>query len=112
LPDGIFPQQNTQYGYILEGLGIENVGIFVTIHGHWVILWMDIGKFCSHLVYISRFWYIVPKQSGNPAAKGLVSSATVGGKKFASLRFNWKSRKSFLQLFFRINKFSEAAKNF
>jgi hypothetical protein len=25
LPDGIFSKQNSQFGYILEGLGMENV---------------------------------------------------------------------------------------
>jgi hypothetical protein len=28
LPDGIFSYQKSQFGKILEGLGIENVGIF------------------------------------------------------------------------------------
>jgi hypothetical protein len=28
LPDGIFSNQKSQYGYILEGLAMENVGIF------------------------------------------------------------------------------------
>jgi hypothetical protein len=29
LPDGLFSNQKSQLGYILEGLGIENVGIFL-----------------------------------------------------------------------------------
>jgi hypothetical protein len=28
LPDGLFSYQKYQFGYILEGLGMENVGIF------------------------------------------------------------------------------------
>jgi hypothetical protein len=28
LPDGLFQNQKSQIGYILEGLGMENVGIF------------------------------------------------------------------------------------
>jgi hypothetical protein len=28
LPDGIFSNQKFRFGYILEGLGMENVGIF------------------------------------------------------------------------------------
>jgi hypothetical protein len=28
LPDGIFSYQKYQFGYILEGLGKENVGVF------------------------------------------------------------------------------------
>jgi hypothetical protein len=31
LPDGIFSNQKSQFGYILEGLGIENAGIFMAI---------------------------------------------------------------------------------
>jgi hypothetical protein len=29
LPDGIFPHQNSQFGCILESLGIENVSITI-----------------------------------------------------------------------------------
>jgi hypothetical protein len=28
LPDGVFQTKNPKFGYILEGLGMENVGIF------------------------------------------------------------------------------------
>jgi hypothetical protein len=28
VPDGLFSYQKSQFGYILEGLGRENVGIF------------------------------------------------------------------------------------
>jgi hypothetical protein len=31
LPDGIFSKQKSQFGSILEGLGMENVGIY---YGH------------------------------------------------------------------------------
>jgi hypothetical protein len=31
LPDGIFSYQKSQFGYILENLGMENVGIFIPI---------------------------------------------------------------------------------
>jgi hypothetical protein len=43
LPDGLLSNQKSQFGKILEGLGMENVGIF---YGHseyftaiWYILW-------------------------------------------------------------------------
>jgi hypothetical protein len=29
LPDDIFANQKSKFGYIFEGLGIENVGIFL-----------------------------------------------------------------------------------
>jgi hypothetical protein len=31
LPDGVFSKQKSQFGSILEGLGMENVGIY---YGH------------------------------------------------------------------------------
>jgi hypothetical protein len=31
LPDGIFSYQKSQFGYILEGLGMEKAGIFLAI---------------------------------------------------------------------------------
>jgi hypothetical protein len=46
LPDGIFSNQKSQFGKILDGLGIEDVGIF---YGHLVYFW-PFGIFCVHLV--------------------------------------------------------------
>jgi hypothetical protein len=71
LPDGAFSNQKSQFGYILEGLGMENVGIptyfraicnilrpFDVCYGHWII-W----------AHFSQFGYIVPtnKNLANPA---------------------------------------------
>jgi hypothetical protein len=39
LPDGLFSNQKSQFGYILEGLRWENVEIF---HGH-LEYFMDLG---------------------------------------------------------------------
>jgi hypothetical protein len=47
LPDGII---STQFGYILEGLAMEDVGIFC---GHLVY-------FKVFLLYFLPFWYVVP----------------------------------------------------
>jgi hypothetical protein len=59
LPDGLFSNQKSQFGYILEGLAMENLGIF---YDHLVyftatehILW-PFGIFCGHLVYFPPFW--------------------------------------------------------
>jgi hypothetical protein len=41
LPDGLFSNQKTQFGYILEGLGVENVDIF-----------------CGHLKYFTTMWFV------------------------------------------------------
>jgi hypothetical protein len=42
LPDGFFSYQNYQFVFILEGLGMENVGIFY-----------------EHLKYFPAVWYIL-----------------------------------------------------
>jgi hypothetical protein len=37
LPDGIFSDQNLQFGLILEGLSMEEVGLFkaiINVYGH------------------------------------------------------------------------------
>jgi hypothetical protein len=50
-PDGIFAHQKYQYGHILEGLGIENV-----------------GTFCGNMVYFCRFGMLCKDKSGSPGA--------------------------------------------
>jgi hypothetical protein len=42
LPDGVFANQKSQFGKILEGFGKERVGIFY-----------------DHLEYITALWYIL-----------------------------------------------------
>jgi hypothetical protein len=57
LPDGIFLyifQIKSQLWYILEGLGMENVGIF---YGHFVSLKLFVKLYCR-LVYFEVIWYI------------------------------------------------------
>jgi hypothetical protein len=53
LPDGVFSNKKYQFGQILEGIGMENVGIFMVI---WNIL-KPYGKFQSYLVYFMVIWY-------------------------------------------------------
>jgi hypothetical protein len=61
LPDGMFSNQNSQFGKILEGLAMEDVSIFC---GHSVYLTVILYIFrpftivCGHLVYFSPFWYL------------------------------------------------------
>jgi hypothetical protein len=69
LPDGLFSNQKSKFGYILKGLAMEDDGIF---YGHLVhftvfcyILWA-FGIVRGNLVYFSPFLYFVPKKSGNP----------------------------------------------
>jgi hypothetical protein len=63
LPDGLFSNQKSNFGEILEGLAMEDVGIF---YGHLVhftvfcyILW-TFGIVLGNLIYFSPFWYFVP----------------------------------------------------
>jgi hypothetical protein len=42
LPDGLFSKQKSQFGKVLEGLAMEDVGIF-----------------CGHLVYFMAIWQIL-----------------------------------------------------
>jgi hypothetical protein len=58
LPDGIFSNQKSQFGKILEGLAMKYVGVFyvhlVNFTGIWCILW-PFGIFVYYLLYFSRF---------------------------------------------------------
>jgi hypothetical protein len=58
-----FQTKKSQFGKILEGLAMENLGIF---YDHLVyltaiknILW-PFGTFCGHLVHFVAIWYIFP----------------------------------------------------
>jgi hypothetical protein len=60
LPDGLFSFQKSQFVYILENFGMENVGIFYEILEYfmaiWYILW-QFGIFYGNLVYFMAIWY-------------------------------------------------------
>jgi hypothetical protein len=62
LPDCLFSDQKIQFGYILEGLGMENVGIFLSI---WNIL-RPFGIFYCNLgstiVIIWNIWCVVARK--------------------------------------------------
>jgi hypothetical protein len=59
LPEGIFAFKKYQFEYILDGLGIENVGIFyghlVYIMATWYILW-PLGIYYG--IYFVIIWYV------------------------------------------------------
>jgi hypothetical protein len=70
LPDGLFSNQKYKFGKILEGLAMEDVGIF---YGHLVhftvfcyILW-KFGVVHGILVYFPVLVFCTKKNSGNPA---------------------------------------------
>jgi hypothetical protein len=64
LPDGIFSNQKSKFGSILEGLEMEDVGIFYLHMVIWNILcrlvwFVFIWQCCDNLVHFSPFWYNV-----------------------------------------------------
>jgi hypothetical protein len=64
LPDGLFSNQKSKFGFILNGLQWKILVYFVTI---WSILW-PFDMFYLHLVYFiyiwstyfMAIWYILP----------------------------------------------------
>jgi hypothetical protein len=65
LPDGIFSNQKSQFGQILECLAIKDVG---KIYGH-LVYFTDIsyifgpfGTKCGHFGIFFTFWYVVPRK--------------------------------------------------
>jgi hypothetical protein len=66
MPDGIFSNQNSQFGYILEGLGMQNVGI---LFGLFMPIWPFSSPFDTCLAIwgiFPRFGMMYHEKSGNP----------------------------------------------
>jgi hypothetical protein len=81
LPDGLFLYQKSQLGYILEGLGIDNVGIFYDHLEYFTAVRYNLWQFgivCSYLVHFSRFGILYQENSGNPAAQHQVGDQLIG----------------------------------
>jgi hypothetical protein len=81
LPDGWFSKQKSNFGLILEGLAMEDDGIF---YGHLVhftvlcyILW-TFGIVSGNLVYFSRFGILYREKSGNPGPQAQTLHTTCG----------------------------------
>jgi hypothetical protein len=67
LPDGLFSNPKSQFGYILEGLGMEfcdHLEYFVAV---WYNLW-PFGTASGHLVYFPILVCLDQEKSGNPAS--------------------------------------------
>jgi hypothetical protein len=65
LPDGLFSNQKSQFGSILEGPGMENVDIFYDPCEYFTDIWYNLspfGKVCGHLVYFFQFGKFGPKK--------------------------------------------------
>jgi hypothetical protein len=66
LPDGLFSNQKSQFGQILEGFGMENVGLFFDHLEYFMAIWYNLWPFglvCGHLVYFFPFWYVWTKEN-------------------------------------------------
>jgi hypothetical protein len=67
LPDGLFSNQKSKFGYILEALAMEDVGVFygrlINFPGIWHILWWYIFSFLVHFI---RFGMLYKEKSGSP----------------------------------------------
>jgi hypothetical protein len=64
----VFSYQKSQFGHILEGLGMETVGIFY----ERLVYFMPFGIFgiwCGALVYFPRFGIMYKEKSSNPGRK-------------------------------------------
>jgi hypothetical protein len=79
----------------LEGLGIENVGIF---YGHlqyftaiWNILWPLGNVMNGNLVYFSPFWYIVSRKIRQPWFSGKVYPVKISSVQPISYRLRFCS---------------------
>jgi hypothetical protein len=71
LPDGLFSNQKSQFEYILEGLAMENLGIFyhhlVCFSAIGNILW-PFGILRGNLAYFPLFWYFGPRKIWQPCS--------------------------------------------
>jgi hypothetical protein len=78
LPDGLFPNQKSQFGYIYE---MDTIGIFVGINNILQVyrnILRYFGIFCDNLVYFSCFGMLYQEKSGNPGTyEGLEASSTI-----------------------------------
>jgi hypothetical protein len=50
LPDGIFTNRKSKFGKILEGLGMEKVGMFYGLYRGILGILLQFGTFYGHLV--------------------------------------------------------------
>jgi hypothetical protein len=70
LSDGLFSNQKSKFGKILEGLEMQDVGIFYGHLVHFTVfcyILLTFGIVCGNLVYFYRFGILYQEKSGNPA---------------------------------------------
>jgi hypothetical protein len=66
LPDGIFSNQKSLFGYIWWGLTMKDVGVLLYYHSvYFTAIWYSLGPFgicVDYLVYFFSFWYVAPRK--------------------------------------------------
>jgi hypothetical protein len=69
LPDGLFSYQKSKFGNILEGLGMEKIGVFYDHLEYFTAIWYNLlpfGIICGRLVYFSHFSMFGPRKIWQP----------------------------------------------
>jgi hypothetical protein len=70
LPDGLISNKKSQFGYILEGLGMENVFFYIYDYfEYFIAIWYNLCQFgivCTNFVYFSRFGMSGPRKIWQP----------------------------------------------
>jgi hypothetical protein len=70
LPDGLFSNQKSKFGSILEGIEMEHIGIFYGHLEYIMAIWYIIWPFGGILVYyFTRFGILYNEKYGNPGHK-------------------------------------------
>jgi hypothetical protein len=82
LPDGVFSNQKSQFGKILEGLRMETVGVFYShldcTYYALLVYFMVISLFCGNLVWFSPIWFIVSRKIWQPCCSDIYPAPEVG----------------------------------
>jgi hypothetical protein len=65
LPDGLFSNKKSQIGQILEGLALEDVGIFYGQLVHFTVFCCILWTLVIWYIF-SRFGILYEEKSGNP----------------------------------------------
>jgi hypothetical protein len=67
LPDGIFSNQKSNFGYIFVGLGMEKVGIFYDHFEYFTAIWYILWPFGIRSLWsfgkFFPFWYVETKKN-------------------------------------------------
>jgi hypothetical protein len=63
LPDGLFSNQKSKFGYILEGHGMDNVFAFYYHLKYFMAIWYNLLQFGIVCGIFSQFWYVWTKKN-------------------------------------------------